>query len=179
MMELKAMVLIVDDDEALRRALKDRFEFWGCEVSVAADGREALATAAQCAFDLILLDLSMPVMDGFEVLAKLRADGHLADIVVLSAHGSVDKVVRALQDGADDFLTKPADFDLLEQVVQKAVERRRVRLSLEALTERSGVQVLAAAPAMKEVLATADRVAAADTTVIISGESGSGKQVVA
>lgn len=179
MMELKATVLIVDDDEALRRALKDRFEFWGCEVSVAADGREALAAAARCSFDLILLDLSMPVMDGFEVLAKLRADGHPADIVVLSAHGSVDKVVQALQDGADDFMTKPADFDLLEQVVQKAVERRKVRLSLDALAERSGVQVLAAAPAMKEVLATADRVAAADTTVIISGESGCGKQVVA
>ncbi len=179
MMELKAKVLITDDDEALRRALKDRFEYWGCEVSTAADGREALSAAAQSAFDLILLDLSMPVMDGFEVLAKLKADRHPADVVVLSAHGSVDKVVQALQDGADDFLTKPADFDLLEQVVRKAVERRQVRRSLEALTERSGVQVLAAAPAMKEVLATADRVAAADTTVIISGESGSGKQVVA
>ncbi len=172
-------VLIVDDDQSLRRALKDRFEFWGCEVSVAADGREALATAAQNTFDLILLDLSMPVMDGFEVLAKLRADGYPADVVVLSAHGSVDKIVRALQGGADDFLTKPADFDLLEQIVKKAVERRKVRLSLDALAERSGCQVLAAAPAMKEVLAVADRVAAAETTVIISGESGSGKQVVA
>jgi len=171
MMELKAKVLIVDDDEGLRMALKDRFEFWGCDVSVAADGREAMAAAAKCAFDLIMLDLSMPVMDGFEVLANLRKDGHPADIVVLSAHGSVDKVVQALQDGADDFLTKPADFDLLEQVVQKSVERRKVRLSLEALAERSGVTVLAAAPAMKEVLATAERVAAADTTVIISGES--------
>ena len=96
----------------------------------------------------------MPVMDGFEVLAKLRADGHPADVVVLSAHGSVDKVVKALQDGADDFLTKPADFDLLEQVVHKAVERRKVRRSLDALAERSGLQVLAAAPAMKEVLNT-------------------------
>ena len=179
MMELKARVLIVDDDEGLRMALKDRFEYWGCEVSVAADGREALAAAANCAYDLIMLDLSMPVMDGFEVLANLRKDGHPADIVVLSAHGSVDKVVQALQDGADDFLTKPADFDLLEQVVQKSVERRKVRLSLDALAERSGIKVLAAAPAMKDVLATAEKVAAADTTIIISGESGSGKQVVA
>ena len=103
MMELKARVLIVDDDEGLRHALKDRFEYWGCEVSVAADGREALAAAAKCAFDLIMLDLSMPVMDGFEVLANLKKDGHPADVVVLSAHGSVDKVVQALQDGADDF----------------------------------------------------------------------------
>jgi len=179
MMELKARVLIVDDDEGLRYALKDRFEYWGCDVSVASDGREALAAAAKCSFDLIMLDLSMPVMDGFEVLANLKKDGHPADVVVLSAHGSVDKVVQALQDGADDFLTKPADFDLLEQVVQKSIERRKVRLSLDALAERSGIQVLAAAPAMKEVLATADRVASADTTIIINGESGSGKQVVA
>jgi DNA-binding NtrC family response regulator len=121
----------------------------------------------------------MPVMDGFEVLAQLKKDGHPADVVVLSAHGSVSKVVRALRDGADDFLTKPADFDLLEQVVQRAVERRRMKRSLAALAERSGVKVLAAAPAMREVLNTAERVAAADTTVIISGESGSGKQVVA
>lgn len=179
MKDLKAKVLIVDDDEALRRALKDRFEFWGCEVSLAADGREALAAAAKCGFDLILLDLSMPVMDGFEVLAQLKKDGHPADVVVLSAHGSVDRVVKALQDGADDFLTKPADFDLLEQVVHKAVERRRMKRSLAALTERSGVKVLAAAPAMRDVLNTAERVAAADTTVIIHGESGCGKQVVA
>jgi two-component system response regulator AtoC len=178
MTDIVGKVLIVDDDEALRRALKDRFEFWGCEVSVAADGREALAAAVQSTFDLILLDLSMPVMDGFEVLAKLRADSHPADVVVLSAHGSVDKIVRALQGGADDFLTKPADFDLLEQVVKKAVERRMVRRSLDALAERSGLQVLAAAPAMKDLLTIADRVAAADTTVIISGESGCGKQVV-
>jgi DNA-binding NtrC family response regulator len=179
MKDLKAKVLIVDDDDALRRALKDRFEFWGCDVSLAADGREALAAAAKCGFDLILLDLSMPVMDGFEVLDQLKKDGHPADVVVLSAHGSVDRVVRALQDGADDFLTKPADFDLLEQVVHKAVERRRMKRSLAALAERSGVKVLAAAPAMREVLNTAERVAAADTTVIIHGESGSGKQVVA
>ena len=179
MKQLKAKVLIVDDDQALRRALRDRFEFWGCEVSTAADGREALAAAAISTFDLILLDLSMPVMDGFEVLARLKADGNPADVVVLSAHGSVDKVVRALREGADDFLTKPADFDLLEQVVRKSTERRTLQRSLAALAERAGVQVLAAAPAMKDLLATAERVAAADTTVIISGESGSGKQVVA
>jgi DNA-binding NtrC family response regulator len=85
----------------------------------------------------------------------------------------------AVGSGADDFLTKPADFDLLEQVVRKAVERRRVRLTLDALSDRAGVQVLAAAPAMRQLLATAEKVAAADTTVIISGESGSGKQVLA
>jgi len=179
MNKIQAKVLIVDDDQGLRRALRDRFEFWGCEVTTANDGREALAAASNCAFDLVLLDLAMPGMDGFEVLASLKKEGHPSDVVVLSAHGSVDKVVQALQDGADDFLTKPADFGLLEQVVRKAVERRRMRRSLDALNERAGTRVLAAAPAMKEVLATAARVAVADTTVIIHGESGSGKQVIA
>ncbi len=178
-MDIKATVLIVDDDAGLRMALRDRFEFWGCEVTEAPGGEEAVAAAAKRAFDLVVLDLSMPGMDGFAVLEKLRSDGHPADIVVLSAHGSSDKVVRALRNGADDFLTKPADFDLLEQIVRKAVDRRRVRLTLDALTDRAGVRVLAAAPAMRQLLATADKVAATDTTVIISGESGCGKQVLA
>lgn len=178
-MDFKATVLIVDDDDALRRALMDRFAYWGCEVTEASSGEKALEAAAKRNFDLVILDLSMPGMDGFAVLESLRADGHPADVVVLSAHGSSDKVVRALKNGADDFLTKPADFDLLEQVVAKAVERRRVRLSLDAMADRSGVQVLAAAPAMRQLLATADKVAAAGTTVIISGESGCGKQVLA
>ncbi|MFT7699373.1 MAG: DNA-binding NtrC family response regulator, partial [Candidatus Krumholzibacteriia bacterium] len=179
MKELKTTVLIADDDKGLRLSLHDRFEYWGCEVTMAGDGREALAAAAKRAFDLILLDLSMPVMDGFEVMAKLQADGHMADIVVLSAHGSPDKVVRALRSGAHDFLTKPADFDLLEQVVIKTVARRKMQRSRDALAEQAGVSVLAAAPAMREALATAKKVANSDSTVIIDGESGSGKQIVA
>ena len=115
-MDLKADVLIVDDDAGLRLALRDRFEHWGCQVSLAADGQEALAICARRSFDLILLDLSMPGMDGMEALAHLRKEDFPGDIVVLTADGSVHRAVEALKAGATDFLTKPADFELLAEV---------------------------------------------------------------
>ena len=177
-MELNADVLIVDDDAGLRLALQDRFEHWGCQVKLAGDGHEALAICGRRSFDLILLDLSMPGMGGMEVLEKLRADDYPGDIVVLTAHGSVSRAVEALQAGASDFLTKPADFDLLAQVTTRALDNRRLRLSRDALADMAATSVRAASPAMKKLLEVAGRAAASDSTVVLTGESGSGKQVV-
>jgi len=178
-MDLDAMVLIVDDDAGLRLALRDRFEHWGCDVTLAADGREALAACARRSFDLVLLDLSMPGIDGMEVLQRLREDDYPSDIVVLTAHGSVDRAVAALKAGATDFLTKPADFDLLEQVMGRSLERRRLRHTRDALLERTGNRVAAAAPVMKQLIDVAERAADSDSTIVLGGESGAGKQVIA
>ncbi len=178
-MKLDSKVLIVDDDDGLRLALIDRFEHWGCRVSQAASGQEALAACRKRIFDLVLLDLSMPGMGGFEVLEELRGSDYPADIVVLTAHGSMETAVKALKLGATDFLTKPADFDLLAQVAVRARNNRRLQLSRDALAERNESEVLAAAPAMVELLEVARRAAASAATVVLGGESGSGKQVVA
>jgi DNA-binding NtrC family response regulator len=178
-MELNAMVLIVDDDPGLRLALRDRLEHWGCQTTQAADGQEALAACAKRQFDLVLLDLTMPGMGGLEVLERLRQDEYTADVVVLTAHGSVSNAVKALQLGATDFLTKPADFDLLAQVVVKAQNNRRLQRSRDALADRTQSSVTAAAPAMLDLLQVAERAAGSDATVVLGGESGSGKQVVA
>ena len=177
-MELKADVLIVDDDAALRLALQDRFEHWGCQVQLAADGHEALAVCAERAFDLILLDLSMPGLGGMEVLQALRADNFAGDIVVLTAHGSVSRAVEALRAGASDFLTKPANFELLAQVTSRALNQRRLQKTRDALAEQSATTVQAASPAMKQLLAEAARAAVSASTIVLTGESGSGKQVV-
>ncbi len=177
-MELNAKVLIVDDDPGLRMALQDRFQHWGCQVSLAADGREALAICARESFHLILLDLSMPLMDGMEVLSQLRQDDFPGDIVVLTADGSITRAVEALKAGASDFLTKPADFDLLAQVTKRALDRRRLQMSRDALASQAHTNIRAASPAMKTLLDMASRVAASDSTVVLTGESGSGKQVV-
>ena len=177
-MDLKADVLIVDDDEALRLALQDRFEHWGCRVHLAADGQEALTACASRSFDLILLDLSMPGLDGMEVLERLQADECPGNIVVLTAHGSVSRAVKALRAGASDFLTKPADFDLLAQVAARALEQRRLQKSRDALADQSATNVQAASPTMKQLLDVAGRAAASDSTIVLTGESGSGKQVV-
>ena len=178
-MELNAMVLIVDDDPGLRLALRDRFEHWGCQVNLASDGQEALAACAKRQFDLVLLDLTMPGMSGLDVLNRLRQDEYDADIVVLTAHGSVDNAVKALRMGATDFLTKPADFDLLAQVAVRAQNNRRVLRSRDALAARTDSPVTAAAPVMLDLLEVAGRAAGSGATVILGGESGSGKQVLA
>ena len=178
-MKLKASVLIVDDDETLRLALADRFAFWGHDVVTAPDGLQAVTLAAERAFDLILMDLTMPGIDGLETMKRLAESECSADIVVLTAHGSVQKAVEALKLGAADFLTKPADFDLLENVVERSLERRRLRRVSQAFADRTESRLVGSAPVMLKLVETANRAARADTTVILSGESGTGKQVLA
>jgi DNA-binding NtrC family response regulator len=177
--DVRATVLIVDDDAGLRQALADRFEHWGLGVTLAARGEEALALAARRAFDLVVLDLSMPGMSGLEVLRTLKEGECTADVVVLTAHGSVEAAVEAMKLGADDFMTKPADFDLLRRVVDRALDRRRLGRVSRALRARTETSVIGDAPPMRRLLDTAGRAAAADTTLLISGESGTGKQVIA
>lgn len=175
---MKASVLIVDDDDILRRALGDRCRHWGHLVEVAADGVTALALAERLAFDIVVLDLAMPGLDGLEVLDRLRAQDCGADVVVLSAHGSVEKAVAAIKRGAVDFLTKPADLDLLARAIDRALDRRRLA-RVSAAGDLGDVPVVGDSPAMHSLLETADRAARAGTTVLLTGESGTGKQVLA
>jgi DNA-binding NtrC family response regulator len=178
---MKATILIVDDDDALRRALADRLRFWGHKVAQAGSGEEALAQATQSAFDLILLDLSMPGMDGFGVLEKLREAGCRAEKVVLTAFGSVAKAVEAMKRGADDFLTKPADFEILHKVIDRALEKRRLLRVNEALSEQAaGTGIVSGrSEAMRVLLETAAQAARSESTILLAGESGTGKQVLA
>ncbi|MBI5836403.1 MAG: sigma-54-dependent Fis family transcriptional regulator [Candidatus Eisenbacteria bacterium] len=180
---MKAHVLIVDDDAQLRRALADRFSFWGHAPAEAADGLSALEAAAKREFDLVLLDLQMPGMSGLEVLRQLRDGGCSADIVMLTAHGSVEAAVEALKLGASDFLLKPADFDMLQAVVERALETRSLQRVNRALEERIAGPgagfVQGESPAMRELLETGTRAAQSNATVLLNGESGSGKQVLA
>ncbi|MBE0567363.1 MAG: sigma-54-dependent Fis family transcriptional regulator [Krumholzibacteria bacterium] len=176
---MRASVLIVDDDAGLRRALVDRFEFWGHRAEVAPDGEQALALARRQAFDIIILDLSMPGLAGLEVLDRLKRDGCGADVVVLTAHGSLEAAVDAVKGGAEDFLTKPTDFDLLRRTVDRCLDRRRLDHMAEAATAGAAGLVRGGNPAMQKLLAMAERAAAAPTTLLITGESGTGKQVLA
>jgi DNA-binding NtrC family response regulator len=179
---MMASVLIVDDDALLRRALSDRLKHWGYAVEEAEDGRAALQAVARREFDLILLDLSMPGISGLEVLRQARETGCNADIVILTAHGSIESAVEAVKLGADEFLQKPADFDLLRAILARSLERRRlekVNLALSDQLGGAGALVTGDSPLMKELLDTAARAAPSNATLLLTGESGSGKQVLA
>ncbi len=179
---MKANVLIVDDDPGLRRALADRLAFWGHATTEAADGPSAFAAAGRQEFDLVLLDLSMPGPSGLDVLRRLKEAGCCADVVILTAHGTVEAAVEALKLGATDFLAKPADFSLLQAVVERALEKRRLQRVSSALADRlqggEGMVPGDSTP-MRELLETAARAARSNAVVLITGESGSGKQVLA
>jgi two-component system response regulator HydG len=176
---MMASILIVDDQEDLRRALGDRCRHWGHRVFVAADGADALAQTERQAFDLIFLDLSMPGLPGLEVLERLKATECSADVVVLTAHGSLQNVVEAIKRGAEDFLTKPADFDLLQRVIDRSLARRQLaRINASRAAADVG-PVVGPSESMRRVLEIVERAAKADSTVLLTGESGTGKQVLA
>lgn len=178
----RGAILVVDDDESIRHALVERIRHWGHLTREAHDGEEALETAAREEFDLVFLDLSMPGRGGMEVLKTWAEAGYGADVIVLTAHGSVDAAVEAIRLGAADFLQKPADFGLVEAAVNRLLSKRSLARVNRALREQIGDEALpfvAADPAMTELLETARRSARGNSTILLTGESGSGKQVVA
>jgi DNA-binding NtrC family response regulator len=179
---MNAHVLIVDDDASLRRALADRLAFWGTSTTEAEDGIAAVEAARLHEFDLILLDLSMPGLSGLEVLQRLRNSGCGADIVILTAHGSIETAVEAVKLGATDFLMKPADFAVLQAIVERSIERRQLTRVNRALLEQLGDSkgfVVGTSPCMRDLLDLANRAAQSNATVLLNGESGCGKQVLA
>ena len=179
---MKATVLIVDDDDVIRKALADRVRHWGHVADEAGDGDEALAIASRKEFDLVFLDLAMPGRSGMEVLGAWRESGYGADVVVLTAHGSIEAAVEAVKMGAADFLLKPADFGLLEAAVKRVLSKRQLLRVNQALTDRisdSVSPVLGTSPPMKELLELSDRAAQGNATILLTGESGSGKQMLA
>ena len=179
---MNASVLIVDDDDAIRKALADRVRHWGHVADEASDGDQALEIASRKEFDLVFLDLAMPGRGGIEVLRTWTESGYGADVIVLTAHGSIEAAVEAVRMGAADFLLKPADFGLLEAAVKRLLSKRQLLRVNQALADRIGDSaspVLGASPPMKELLELADRAAQGNATILLTGESGSGKQMLA
>ena len=179
---MPARILVVDDDRAIRKIIRDRFKALGHELEVAEGGGEALAKVDSFAPTLMLLDLRMPDLDGFGVLRALAEKPQRPDVIMLTAHGTIEAAVQAVQLGATDFIQKPFDTAHLELVVARTLASARLRQQVQALqTELSGRHTLVAgeAEAMRRVVHTATRVAPSEATVLLLGESGSGKEVVA
>jgi DNA-binding NtrC family response regulator len=177
-----ARVLVVDDDATSRRLLEVRLRALGCDVAMAKDGQEGLATIQQEIPALMLLDLQMPRMGGMELLRVLRRDGIDLPTIVITAHGSIETAVEAMKEGAYDFLPKPFDPKHLEIVVRKALERRQLVESNQLLRETLAGRVpdiLGESPAIRGAIDVARKVAPTNSTVLLLGESGTGKEVFA
>jgi len=183
---VKARLLVVDDEPSARTGLQRLLASEGYRVWGAADGEAALEKVDEVAPDVVITDLKMPGMDGLELLERLRTRDQRLPVLVVTAFGEVASAVAAMRRGAEDYLTKPIDFDALLVSLDRALERRDLRAEAENLRRQirekhdEGLQgLIGASPAMQGVYRTVRQVAASRATVLVTGESGTGKGEVA
>jgi DNA-binding NtrC family response regulator len=172
----KARLLVVDDDRTFRLSTAELLRQEGHEVESAADVAEAVAKLERASFDLLLLDVRMPGMDGLTAVEVLRTRGLELPILMISGFGTVDTAVEALHRGADHFLGKPIDPDLLSAKVAELLERRPTGRRVRA---GSLAGIVGHSRAMRDVFEAVRNVAPTDTTVLIRGETGTGKELLA
>ena len=178
----KARILVVDDEIGGRSALGKLLDTEGYLVDAAEDGIAALAIAADRPPDVVVTDLNMPKMNGMGLLAKLREQDPDLPVIVVTSTEEVGAAVRAMRAGAEDYLTKPIDFDALSVCIERALERREVSVEAENLRRQirerdvQGLKgLMGTSPAMQKVYRVARQVASSRATVLITGESGTGK----
>ncbi len=179
----KLTICIVDDEETIRLSLGRLFAGRGHQTLSAATGAEALALAEQHTPDVFLLDLMLPDIDGIEVLRQLKALNSDSAVIMISAHGNIEKAVEAVKQGAENFVSKPIDVRKLEALVETVGKYIRAERQVEYYRRRlqkTGKQFIGVSTHTQQVLQLIDLMAEnADTTVLLSGESGTGKGVVA
>ncbi len=176
-------ILLVDDDPSVLFALSEVLESRGHEVVTASNGAEALSHFdADAAFAVVVTDLSMPGMNGLELLEKIRARDVALPVIMITAHGSEKAAVDAMKRGAYDYIAKPFDNDEVNYSIDRALETRALRTqaqtkTLEKALESSGVRIVGQSPAVLRAVETAKRLADKDVTVLVRGETGTGKEL--
>jgi DNA-binding NtrC family response regulator len=179
---MTAKILIVDDEPLLRKAVSRVLTCSGFSVIEAANGREVRAILAREKPDIVLLDLKMPGIDGIDVLKEIKKTAHDLPVIILTAHGDVPVAVEATKLGAYDFLLKPPDFDHLMVVINGAVEKRRLNKAIKQLDKSlasSLEMLLGRSSAINRVIEDIRRVSSSDFSLIIEGETGTGKTFIA
>jgi DNA-binding NtrC family response regulator len=181
-----AHVLLVDDESSMRLTLTALLKRANHTLMQAATGQEALEKIEKNHFDVVITDLNLDRISGLDVLKAAKLASASTEVIVLTGYGSVESAVAAMKSGAIDYLTKPVDTEELLLAVERAKERQklksevaRLRTEVEHQGRFDGGSVVAASPAMREVLGMVERVAPTDATVLVQGESGTGKEQIA
>jgi DNA-binding NtrC family response regulator len=180
----KRRILIVDDERSVRNSLKEWFLEDGFQAETAEDGPHALQAMDEGPFDIYIVDLKMPGMDGVTLLNHIREGDKEAAVIILTAYASVETAVDALKQGAFDYVTKPVDPDELSNLVRNALRQKELQEENQKLKQQVS-EMVGATPlvgesaAMKRILEMIRTVAETDSTVVILGESGTGKEIIA
>ncbi|MBN1847791.1 MAG: sigma-54-dependent Fis family transcriptional regulator [Deltaproteobacteria bacterium] len=183
-MKNKNTILIVDDDQAHRTMLRTLITGWGYDIDEADDGSTAIEKVRDQAFDLVLMDIRMIKVSGLEALGEIKAINPAIPVIIMTAYSSVESAVEALKNGAYDYLTKPLDFDELRLTMARAMDHTQLREENRLLRESLGGQfdrqnIIGRSPSMVKLLETVAQVAPSEATVLITGDSGTGKEMIA
>jgi DNA-binding NtrC family response regulator len=181
---MKARVLLVEDDDALRKVLAFNLTDGGFDVDAVATGQAALETYDRTRHAAVLTDLRMPGLSGLDLLRRLKEDDADVVLLVMTAYGSLDVAVEAMQEGAFHYVEKPVNTRTLLAVLQRAVEHGRLGREHRELLEGPGARsserlIVSTSPAMNELLRLVDKVAESNATILVQGESGTGKELIA
>jgi len=177
-------VLLVDDEENLRFAMRETLEPIGCVCEEATNGQEAIELFQKGGFDLVVLDYRMPVLNGIETLKELRSLDPEVPVLFITAYGSKELALEALREGAYDYFTKPFDVEEMRVVVRRALEKRLLKRRIQILSRQMDASlgfdhIIGSTAEMREIFRLIQKIASQDVTVLVLGESGTGKELVA
>jgi DNA-binding NtrC family response regulator len=181
---MKFNILIADDEKNIREGLGQALEMDGYETFLAADGEAAMKIFEEEEIDLVVTDLKMPRLSGEEVLRRIVTEHPTIPVIILTGHGTIETAVKAMRDGAYDFLTKPINLDRLSLLVKRALSARELviqhRAMQDELEKRRGFsKIIGTSSEMKRIFDVVRQVASTKASVLITGESGTGKELIA
>lgn len=178
-----AKILIVDDERSIRRTLREILEFEKYEVDEAADGMECLVKLKRDKYDVIIMDIKMPKMDGMEALERVNILAPDTPVVMISGHANIDTAVETVKKGAFDFISKPPDLNRLLITIRNAMDKSNLVSETKILKKKvskSKVQaIIGGSESVQQMKATIERVGPTDARVLILGPNGTGKELVA
>ncbi len=176
-----AKILIVDDEKTIRETLKEILEYEKYQVSEAQDGEAAWEELSKSSYDVVLCDIKMPKMDGIELLDKAVNEGIDTPFIMISAHGTIETAVDATKKGAYDFIQKPPDLNRLLLTVRNALDKSNLQVETKTLKKKinKAYDIVGSSKPILEIKETIEKVAPTDARVLITGENGTGKELVA
>ncbi len=178
-----ARILIVDDETPIRRTLKEILEFEKFKVDEAGDGLECLAQLKKNQYDVILMDIKMPKMDGMETLDQVQNIAPDTPVIMISGHANIDTAVEAVKKGAFDFISKPPDLNRLLITVRNAMDKSSLITESRTLKQKISIhktqEMIGDSERMRKIKETIDRVAPTEARILITGQNGTGKELVA